>query len=124
MTTATFSVGDRVGVYRMHSGDIINASFGVVAKIDGRGWTVLEDGRKFDRDGKRRMPGQVRGWNADRLCDAEWLQAKLDEKAAANRKHRTVQDLILYLEGRRTGCGNYVIEARHKEELIRLVNEL
>jgi len=101
----TVKVGDEVGYCRTHYGTIMAKGFSKVAKINGHGHIILEDGLKFDRGGSEY---KVR-YSARYLIEAAKLREMIAADEARHDVNRKMRDIVAFIESAKTGAGNYSV---------------
>jgi hypothetical protein len=122
MMQAQHKVGDEVGYCRHHQwGTLLSHGFSRVAKVNGHGHVILENGKQFDKHGHERNAT----YGGLHLVDASNLRAELQhiaEQRARNAAGRELEELI---KGRRNGHGDLcAISEEVRARMIELINKL
>ena len=122
MEQVQHKVGDEVGYCRHHQwGTLLSHGFSLVAKVNGHGHIILENGKVFDKRGDERNTT----YGGLRLISAERLRGQLkviEEQRARNRAANELEEL---LKSWRNGRGDLcAISEGTRAKMIELINKL
>lgn len=107
-------VGDKVGYGKHHFESLLYAGESKVAKINGHGHIILENGRVFDKYGNERKVGQYGGYAY--LIAIDSYRAHFAEKAAFDARRMLVNN-INYIIKQNMGGGGKVWSFSDEDKL-------
>lgn len=121
------TVGQEVAIVRNSSGfyGFTSATYAKVAKINGFGHIILDNGKKFDKFGYEYKGTK---YHCCYLADADQTRAQIAEQNAKrdlnNNVRKVVDDFNKIINNNKNGMGQYFISAETKAELVALINQL
>ena len=119
---AQHKVGDEVGYCRHHQwGTLLAHGFSRVAKINGHGHIILENGKQFDKHGRERNAIA----SMLHLIDANQLRAELQQVAEQRARNAAARELEELIKSWRNGRGNICpISDETRAKMIELVSKI
>lgn len=125
MKTATYTTGDKVAYYMpSRFGSNRPARFGVVAKVTGvTGVIVLENGRRFNEDG-RELKSKVENHPNRRLVDVAMAEREIEAREQDNQTARTIRELVDFAKGCKSVNGQAYITEEYRARIVELAQAI